>query len=455
MPSRFGTDGIRGVANSELTPELALAIGRAAARRLGGRTFVVGRDTRRSGPMLQSSLSAGLASEGADVVDLGVIPTPGLAFVAANRRVPGVMISASHNPFADNGIKIFSQSGGKLSDDLEEAIEVELAVSGMGGNTGRISLVEPPTGGNVGLIRTDDGAAESYMNHLLRTVEGIDLAGRHVVLDCANGAASVIAPEVLARAGAKTTVVEASPDGVNINAECGATHPSRVARAVVEAGADLGLAFDGDADRVLAVDETGNLVDGDQLIVMFAKDLDARGELSGHAVVVTVMSNLGLRRALSSASIGVVETPVGDRYVSDALEANGLALGGEQSGHIVFRRHSTTGDGILTGLVLLELLARNKASLSTLAAASMTRLPQVLVSLSVADPSLLGGAAKVWAEVREVERELGSSGRVLLRPSGTEPRVRVMAEAATEEEARQVVDRLAAVVRREIGDAES
>jgi phosphoglucosamine mutase len=270
-----------------------------------------------------------------------------------------------------------------------------------------------------------------------------------------SGAASVIAPEVLTRAGAKLTVVEATPDGVNINAGCGATHPARVAAAVVESGADLGLAFDGDADRVLAVDEDGNLVDGDQLIVMFAKDLDARGELSGHAVVVTVMSNLGLRRALSSSSIGIVETPVGDRYVTDALEANGLALGGEQSGHIIFRRHSTTGDGILTGLVLLDLLARDHASLSTLASGSMTRLPQVLVSVSVPDPSLLGRASKVWAEVREVERELGSSGRVLLRPSGTEPLVRVMAEAATEDVARTVVDRLAEVVRRELGDAQS
>jgi phosphoglucosamine mutase len=447
MPSRFGTDGIRGVANSELTPELALAVGRAAARRLGGRRFVVGRDTRRSGPMLQASLAAGLTAEGVDVIDLGVIPTPALAYVAASRRVPGVMISASHNPFADNGIKIFSQSGTKLSDAVEESIEAELANAKPSD--------APLTGGSVGLIEPDDGAIESYIGHVLNVVEGIDLAGRHVVLDCANGAASVIAPEVLTRAGAKLTVVEAAPDGVNINAGCGATHPERVADAVVESGADLGLAFDGDADRVLAVDEAGNLVDGDQLIVMFAKDLDARGELSGHAVVVTVMSNLGLRRALSSASIGVVETPVGDRYVTDALEANGLALGGEQSGHIIFRRHSTTGDGILTGLVLLDLLARDHASLSTLASGSMTRLPQVLMSVSVPDPSLLGRASRVWAEVREVERELGSNGRVLLRPSGTEPLVRVMAEAPTEDSAREVVERLAEVVRHELGDAQS
>jgi phosphoglucosamine mutase len=447
MPSRFGTDGIRGVANSELTPELALALGRAAARRLGGRTFVVGRDTRRSGPMLQACVAAGLASEGADVVDLGVIPTPGLAFVATDRRVPGVMISGSHNPFADNGIKIFSPSGSKLSDQLEEAIETDLANDRRGERR-----IEPPTGSAVGSITTDDSALESYVGHLLSLVEGIDLAGCHVVLDCANGAASAIAPEVLARAGAKTTVIEAAPDGVNINADCGATHTARVREAVLESGADLGLAFDGDADRVLAVDDGGNVVDGDQLIAMLAQDLDARGELSGHAVVVTVMSNLGLRRALSAASIAVIETPVGDRFVTDALEENGLALGGEQSGHIVFRRHATTGDGVLTGLILLELLVRKGSTLAELAAASMTRLPQVLESIVVPDPTRLGGASRVWAEVRLVEAELGSSGRVLLRPSGTEPLVRVMAEAATEADARRAVERLATVVRREIGD---
>lgn len=458
MPSRFGTDGIRGVANSELTPELALVLGRAAARHLGGRSFVVGRDTRRSGPMLQGALSAGLASEGVDVVDIGVIPTPGLAFVAADRRVPGVMISASHNPFADNGIKIFSPSGSKLSDDLEAAIESDLADAHRRDSDWH--QIDPrsaaPVGGAVGRIRTDDSALEPYIAHLLSVVEGIDLAGCHVVLDCANGSASVVAPEVLARAGAKTTVVEAAPDGVNINAGCGATHTARVREAVLESGADLGLAFDGDADRVLAVDAEGNLVDGDQLIAMFAKDLDARGELSGHAAVVTVMSNLGLRQALSAASIEIIETPVGDRFVTDALEENGLALGGEQSGHIVFRRHATTGDGILTGLILLELLIRKGTTLSALAAASMQRLPQVLESVPVPDPSRLGRARKVWAELREVERELGSSGRVLLRPSGTEPRVRVMAEAATEADARRAVARIAAVVRDELGhDAEA
>jgi phosphoglucosamine mutase len=446
MPLRFGTDGIRGVANNELTVEFSVAVGRAAARHLAGKRWLVGRDTRRSGPMLQAALSAGLAAEGVDVVDVGVIPTPGVAWLASERRLPAVIISASHNGFADNGIKLLSASGTKLPSEVEAAIEGELDTllidSQRGGGT------SGPGGAAVGTIETDPDAVVAYRGHLLEVLGEAKLGDRHVVLDCANGAASQVAPEVMRRAGARITVIEADPDGVNINASCGSTSPQRLSEEVVSSGADLGLAFDGDADRVVAVDHRGVIVDGDHLIAMFAIDLAERGELSGRQVVVTVMSNLGLRNALSQRSIGLVETTVGDRNVSDALEEYGLALGGEPSGHIIFRRHATTGDGVLTGLLLLELLARRGESLAALAASSMTRLPQVLESIPVPDPSRLGAAARVWEEVGHVEDALQGRGRVLLRPSGTESRVRVMVEAPTEQEARAAVDRLAAVVRR-------
>jgi phosphoglucosamine mutase len=307
----------------------------------------------------------------------------------------------------------------------------------------------------VGTIEADAGAVVAYRDHLVELLGDARLGDCHVVLDCANGAASHVAPEVMRRAGARITVIEADPDGVNINAGCGSTFPERLSKEVVSAGADLGLAFDGDADRVVAVDDQGVIVDGDHLIAMFALDLAERGELSGRQVVVTVMSNLGLRNALGARGIGLVETTVGDRNVSDALESYGLALGGEPSGHIIFRRHATTGDGVLTGLLLLELLARRGESLARLAAASMTRLPQVLESVPVPDPSRLGAAARVWEEVGQVEEALEGRGRVLLRPSGTESRVRVMVEAPTETEARDAVERLAAAVRREIGSLTS
>jgi phosphoglucosamine mutase len=449
MPPRFGTDGIRGVANTELTPELATALGRAAARHLPGGSFLVGRDTRRSGPMLQAALCAGIAAEGIDAIDIGVIPTPGLAYLAAERGLPAAMISASHNPFTDNGIKLLSASGTKLADEVEHAIEAELDM--VYAAAGRRRPGEGALGGaGVGRIEADPLAVDSYRDHLVGVLAGAGLEGRHVVLDCANGAAEVVGPAVFAAAGAKTSVLNAASDGTNINAGCGSTDPRGLATAVLEAGADVGLAFDGDADRVVAVDETGSVVDGDHLIAMFAHDLQDRGELSGHAVVVTVMSNLGLRQSLAEKGIAIVETPVGDRYVSDALESNGLALGGEQSGHVIFRRHATTGDGILTGLLLMELLVRRDATLSELAAGSMTRLPQVLVSVPVADPARLGAAARIWAEVSRVEEELGSGGRVLLRPSGTESCVRVMVEAPSEEVARRAAEQLAGAVRREM-----
>ncbi len=402
--------------------------------------------------MLHAALSAGLASEGVQVIDVGVLPTPALAWIAADRRVPAAMISGSHNGYADNGIKLLSASGTKLPDAVEAAIEEEMDLMALQRSRGE-PLVGP-AGPAVGTIETDPAATGPYCAHVLSVLAGSDgLAGFHVALDCANGAASVLGPQIFERAGARVSVIEATPDGVNINAGCGSTDPARLSAAVKEVGADLGLAFDGDADRVIAIDENGEQVDGDYLIAMFARDMAERGELSGQAVVVTVMSNLGLRTALAEDGIAVHETPVGDRYVNDALEAHGLVLGGEPSGHILFRRHATTGDGILTGVLLLDLLARKGKSLAELARSSMTRLPQILESVPVVDPSRLGAAARVWEEVSRIEEALDGRGRVLLRPSGTEARVRVMVEAPTEEEARSSVDHLIEVVRREIGSA--
>ena len=333
MPARFGTDGVRGVANEELTAELALALGRATARILPAPTFVVGRDTRLSGPLLQAAFSAGLATEGADVIDLGVLPTPGVATVAAARAVPGAVISASHNPYGDNGIKLFSLFGTKLPVEVENEIERELAEL----------LADPerpparPTGLGVGRLSADPEAAETYVAHLVGTLDGRRLDGLRVVVDCANGAASAIAPRVLAEVGASVTALHDAPDGVNINDGCGSTDPSELAHAVVTSGADLGLALDGDADRVIAVDSAGDIVDGDVLLALFALDLAAREELAENTVVVTVMTNLGFRLAMEERGIAVLETDVGDRHVLAALDAEGLSLGGEQSGHIIFR----------------------------------------------------------------------------------------------------------------------
>ena len=371
MAPRFGTDGIRGVAGVDLTPELALALGRAAARIVSGSPFLLGRDTRQSGTMIQSALAAGIAAEGTDVVDVGVIPTPGLAWLATDRGVPAAMVSASHNPYGDNGIKLLGAGGTKLSAELEIAIQDELDRLTSSGTVRE----EPGTGpGVVGAARGDPDALWKYADHLTGAVERGAHFGLEVVIDCANGAASAVAPAVLERLGISHKVLNAEPNGVNINAECGSTHLKPLRQAVVASGAALGVALDGDADRVLAVDHTGELVDGDQLLAMFAFDLLERGLLTGGSIVVTVMSNLGLRLALQARGIGVVETPVGDRYVSDAIEANGLQLGGEQSGHLVFRRHGMTGDGILTSLLLMELVARRKRPLAELAAEAMTRL---------------------------------------------------------------------------------
>jgi phosphoglucosamine mutase len=439
---RFGTDGIRGVANAELGAEVVLALGRAAARMLPARAFVVGRDTRRSGPLLQAALSAGMASEGADVVDLGVIPTPGVAWAASRRGLPGAVISASHNPFTDNGVKLIGAGGLKLSDTEEEAVEAELDRI----LTGEGKARRPPTGPAVGVLVAEHESLGDYVEHLVAATEGRDLAGLKVVVDCANGAASTVAPTVLGRLGADLRVVCAEPDGTNINAGCGSTDPELLAAEVRSSGAEVGLALDGDADRLLAVDHTGTVWSGDELLALFAADLAARGRLAGNTVVVTVMSNLGLRLALAEQGITVRETPVGDRYVLEALEADGLTLGGEQSGHLVFRDLATTGDGVLTGVLLLDLLRRSGRPLAELAAAAMVRLPQVLHNVAVADPAAVVGAPEVQDELAAVRQALGERGRVVLRASGTEPLVRVMVEAPEARAAADAAGRLGAVV---------
>ena len=443
---RFGTDGVRGVANQELTPELAVALGRVAARVLGGPAFLVGRDTRISGPLLQAALSAGVASEGASVVDLGVLPTPGVAFASAAEGLPAAVISASHNPYADNGIKLFAPGGRKLADDVEHVLEAELThILGRAA-----SGIAVPTGAEVGRLWAGRGEADGYLSHLVDSLEGRDLAGMRVVLDCANGAAFEVAPGAFRAAGAEVTVIGAEPDGTNINEGCGSTDTATLRRAVLETEADAGLAFDGDADRVLAVDDRGALVDGDQVIALCALDLRRRGSLREDTVVVTVMTNLGFRQAMANQGIAVHETAVGDRYVLEALEAGNWSLGGEQSGHLVFADLATTGDGILTGLQLLDLVRRQGRPLADLAAAAMTRLPQVLrnVRLAVPTPDVV---ARVRPAIDAVEAELDGSGRVLVRPSGTEPVVRVMVEAPTEEQAADAAGRLAAEVARPCG----
>jgi phosphoglucosamine mutase len=445
MTLRFGTDGVRGVANRDLTPELVTALGRAAARVLGAdRPFVVGRDTRRSGPLLEAALVAGLCSEGADAERVGVLPTPGVAYLAQLFDAPAAVISASHNPYPDNGVKLFSRGGRKIADGPEQRIELELRrLVDAGAGDG-------PDGPGVGVARDRLGAAADYIAHLVAALGGRRLDGQSVVVDCGNGAAFEVAPWALRVQGAGVRVLHDQPDGTNINAGCGSTDPSQLQQAVLAASADAGLAFDGDADRVIAVDERGNLVDGDQMLAIIALDMHERGELEGDAVVATVMSNLGLRRALVERGIEVVETPVGDRNVLTALEERGLSLGGEQSGHVIVTDLATTGDGTLTGMLLLDVMARRGRPLSELAAV-VEPLPQVLRSVQVGDGAGLEDDGAFRAELEAVERQLGADGRVLVRPSGTEPVVRVMVEAPTTEQAETAATRLAAAVERACG----
>jgi phosphoglucosamine mutase len=460
---RFGTDGVRGLANVELTPELVLALGRAAARVLASppgsaRRFIVGRDTRRSGPLLQAALSAGLASEGVDVTDVGVLATPAVAYLSAEQAAPAAVISASHNRYWDNGVKFFSSGGSKLPDVVEDALEAELEVllsQQPGRPAAQPSHSGPPAGlalAPVGLIDSDPDALERYERHVLSALEGRRLGGLRVALDCANGAAFASAPAVFQRAGAElVAVLAAEPNGTNINEDCGSTDPGQLARAVVAEGADLGLAFDGDADRVIAVDASGNVVDGDRLLALFATDLAGRSLLAGGTVVVTVMTNIGFHQAMRAAGVNVETVGVGDRNVLEALDSHGWALGGEQSGHIVFRSLATTGDGVLSGLLLADLITRKGGRLEDMAAGALERFPQVLRNVAVQDRDGLKEAKAVWGEVQKVEAELGGGGRVLLRPSGTEPLVRVMVEAPSLAEAEAAAERIVAALHATLG----
>jgi phosphoglucosamine mutase len=453
MTLKFGTDGVRGPAR-ELTDDLVTALGRAAARVLGGDRFVIGRDPRESGPAIETALRAGMEAEGKDVEALGVVPTPAVAWRCAADGVPGAVISASHNPFADNGIKFFAAGGLKLSDAIEERLEAELealvALPAPGGArraSGAPAPAEPPAAGRraPGATTTPaEAPTERYEQAVIDSLAGRRLDGLRVVIDCANGASSTVAPRVLRALGADLTVIHADPDGRNINEGCGSTHPADLQAAVVARGAAVGLAFDGDADRVLAVDHTGALVDGDHLIAVCAVDLHERGELVDDTVVVTVYSNLGFRLAMAERGIKVVETATGDRYVLEALEEGGYVLGGEQSGHVIFRRLATTGDGLLTGVQVLDVLARTGRPLADLAGV-MTALPQVLKNVRVLKrrPDV---AEAVAGEIAAVEAELGDRGRVLVRPSGTEPLVRVMIEAADRQLAERAADRLVVAV---------
>jgi len=443
MTRLFGTDGVRGLANGHLTAELALDLSVSAAHVLAERgTFeghrpvaVVGRDTRISGQFLEAAVVAGLASAGVDVLLLGVLPTPGVAHLTGALRADlGVMLSASHNPMPDNGIKFLARGGHKLDDTIEIAIERQLR-----------EQWPRPTGGDVGRVSTYDAAVDEYAAHLAGTVAR-PLDGIRGVLDCAEGAAAEVGPKALRAAGAEVIAIHAEPDGLNINDNCGSTHLDDVQKAVVEHGADVGFAVDGDADRVLAVDATGTVVDGDQLLAVLALAMRESGDLVNDTVVATVMSNLGFVNAMRAAGVGVRQTKVGDRYVLEAMKAGGYTLGGEQSGHVIMGHHATTGDGVLAALHVLERMAVTGSSLAELAGV-MTRLPQVLVNVPGVDKARADEDTVLAAAVAEAEAELGEEGRVLLRPSGTEPLVRVMVEAPTSETASGVAERLATVVR--------
>ena len=442
MTLQFGTDGIRGIANAELTPELMTALGRSAVRVLGADApFLIGRDTRRSGSMIQAALVAGLCAEGADVGILGVLPTPAVAYLARERNAPALMISASHNSFEDNGVKIFALGGKKLSDALQNQIESELRLL-------TNSAVEvAPTGADIGVERVVIGALDDYVKYVVDSFSGRRLDGLRVVLDCGNGAAFLCAPEIFSALGAEIEVINAAPDGENINRECGSTDTTALRAAVKDSGADAGLAFDGDADRVIAIDEFGGVVDGDQMMAICALDLKEQGKLRGNAVVSTVMANLGLRRCLEAEGIELVEVPVGDRFVLEALEQRNLALGGEQSGHIIFSDLANTGDGILTGACILDVVRATQNSLSVLAGV-MQKFPQVLINVSVRDLQAVMKDSEFMAELQAVEFDLALNGRALVRLSGTEPVVRVMVEAPSVAQAELITDRLVAAVLR-------
>ncbi|MCB0900755.1 MAG: phosphoglucosamine mutase [Actinobacteria bacterium] len=442
MGRLFGTDGVRGLANRDVTAELALDLSVSAAHILSEvgsrRTAVVGRDPRASGEFLQAAVTAGLASAGVDVIDVGVLPTPAVAYLTKARRADlGVMLSASHNAMPDNGIKFFNADGNKLADQIEEQIEARLREDW-----------DRPTGDAVGRIVSDDTADSEYVAHLLSSIS-VPLDPITVVVDGANGAASLVGPVTYREAGADVIEIHCRPDGYNINDGCGSTHMEDLQRAVLEHGADLGIAHDGDADRCLAVDARGQLVDGDQLMAIIALSLRDQARLVKDTVVATVMANLGFKQAMQREGIEVVETAVGDRYVLEAMLESGYILGGEQSGHVVMTEHATTGDGILTALQVMSRMAATGKSLAELASV-MDRLPQVLVNVAGVDKNAVDSNAAVAQAVAAAESRLGDSGRVLLRKSGTEPLVRVMVEARDEVTAETVAAELADVVRAEL-----
>ncbi|HEX6197759.1 MAG TPA: phosphoglucosamine mutase [Jiangellaceae bacterium] len=442
MTRLFGTDGVRGLANRDLTAELALDLSVAAAHVLGeagafaGRrqVAIVGRDPRASGEFLEAAVVAGIASAGVDVLRVGVLPTPAVAFLTADYDAGlGVMISASHNPMPDNGIKFFAKGGHKLDDAIEDSIEARLREEW-----------KRPTGGDVGRVRDAPDGAQRYIAHIVASAPH-RLDGLRVVVDCANGAASSVAPEALRQLGADVVAVFDEPDGININDRCGSTHLDKLPELVRQHGADAGIAHDGDADRCLAVDANGELVDGDQILAILGLAMSADGTLANGTVVATQMSNEGFRLALAAAGLTVLDTAVGDRYVLEAMRAGGYNLGGEQSGHVILADHGTTGDGVLTAVHLLGRVAEARRPLAELAAV-MTRLPQVLINVPDVDKTRVGSDDTVTTAVRAAEAELGETGRVLLRPSGTEPLVRVMVEAATEAQAGAVAEVLARTV---------
>ncbi|MES9519198.1 phosphoglucosamine mutase [Streptomyces capoamus] len=452
MGRLFGTDGVRGVANADLTAEMALGLSVAAAHVLAEAgtfeghkpTAVVGRDPRASGEFLEAAVVAGLASAGVDVLRVGVLPTPAVAHLTGALGADlGVMLSASHNAMPDNGIKFFARGGRKLADELEDRIEAVYESHRHGEPWQR------PTGAGVGRVRSYAEGFEQYVAHLLSVLPN-RLDGLKIVLDEAHGAASGVSPEAFARAGAQVVTIGAEPDGLNINDGCGSTHLDQLKTAVLEHGADLGIAHDGDADRCLAVDHTGEEVDGDQILSVLALAMRERSALRSDTVVATVMSNLGFKLAMEREGIRLVQTAVGDRYVLEEMKEHGYALGGEQSGHVIILDHATTGDGTLTGLLLAARIAETGRTLRDLASV-MERLPQVLINVPDVDKSRVRTSVDLAAAVAEAERELGSTGRVLLRPSGTEPLVRVMVEAADIDQARAVAGRLADAVKSALG----
>jgi len=428
----FGTDGVRGAAGSELTPELALAIGRAAGSYLRGGPVVVGRDTRRSGEMLSSALQAGFHAVGIDTVDVGILPSGGISYLTATSGATmGAIVSASHNPAEDNGIKLLAARGTKLPDEVEREMEDRLRSSGGKSSVGPV----------IGTRFLDSDALERYVDHLV-SVSRYNLSGLSIALDCANGAAFKAAPLLFSRLKADLMVLADAPDGTNINDGCGATQPEMLAR---EAKGRIGLSFDGDADRLIAVDEDGRVANGDVIMAIVARHMKTQGALKKNLVVATVMSNLGFRKSMAEAGIDLVETKVGDRYVMEALLEHKAVLGGEQSGHIIFLDKGQTGDGLLTGVRLLDVVAGTGKELRQLRAEAITEYPQILQNVRVDRGVSLDDAGALWDEVHLVETELGDDGRVLVRASGTEPLIRVMVEASSEETARRYADRLSSV----------